>query len=653
MNNNSITDIDDVQWPKSLVNLALAYNRISYLSERTFVMAGGIKKIFLDSNQIRFVHPDAFAGLTNLSWLFLTQNKLDTFNTEVLRHSPMIKKIDLTDNNIILPDDTRFSPYSHIQELFLDRNRLTRVRSHWFSNMSSLHWLSLAHNQISVIEDNSFALDFKLVHLDLSANRIKHLNRLTFASKLSIHRLVLAANPFRLLPEDTFRELPQLNSLNLKFIEFDHIERETFTQIKELEFIYFAKFRYCHYANNSRVCRPLTDGLSSAKELLAFPILKYAVWIVALVCCLGNVFVFIWRSVSPHEDQTLSLFVRNLSIADLMMGIYLCAIGWHNEKFENNFSRHAIEWMSSWKCTAIGFLAILSSELSVFILTIITVERYRSITSIRRYEPAEQKRRARLQVSLAWLFSFLIAVYPLEEWIWKNSYSDYYANNGLCLPLHIDQPFTSGWQFSAFIYLGINFSAVIVIIALYVRMYLMIMSGRQTSRPVAIKAEKREDAILAIRFFFIVLTDCLCWIPIVVIKLIALREVNISSAIYGWLVVFIIPVNSALNPIIYTLAAPTSLRDIVCRLVERFCYKVDLALPCSSSRHCSDCGSSTGLDDPFPSYKSLSLAKLSTPQLDQSNGLTATIFICDELDGQQDHRKSCAVKPANSTRAST
>lgn len=92
-----------------------------------------------------------------------------------------------------------------------------------------------------------------------------------------------------------------------------------------------------------------------------------------------------------------------------------------------------------------------------------------------------------------------------------------------------------------------------VIIALHVRLYLMIMSAKQTTRPLAIKLERREDAILAIRF--IVITGCLCWIPILVIKLIALRNVSMSSAIYGWLVVFIILVESALNPIIYTLAA--------------------------------------------------------------------------------------------------
>jgi len=40
---------------------------------------------------------------------------------------------------------------------------------------------------------------------------------------------------------------------------------------------------------------------------------------------------------------------------------------------------------------------------------------------------------------------------------WKNS-TRFYGTNGMCFPLHIDDPFFVGWQYSAFIFLGLNFS---------------------------------------------------------------------------------------------------------------------------------------------------------------------------------------------------
>lgn len=572
MSNNSITSIDNVQWPRSLSTLVLVNNSITHIGPRAFELAPSLKLLFLTHNEISHFDTNALAELNHLTWLQFEDNKLETFDSNALMHTPNIAKLYLSENRIDLPDSTEFSRCcQNLRELLLDHNRISLVRSHWFSNMTSLIWLSLSYNEISFIEDGSFDWNPSLEELNLSFNKIKVINKQIFAQDLGIKRLHLSGNPLKTLPKDAFRELRRLQSLNLTDIYFDQLHKETFAGL-ELSFIYFARFRYCHYVSHARVCLPLTDGLSSTKQLLVFPILQDAVRIVALVCCLGNVFVFVWRSVSPHEHYTLSLFVRNLSIADLMMGIYLAAIGYKDWQFKGDYQSHSIEWMASGACTAIGFIAIFSSELSVFILTIITIERHRSIISAKSVKEEDQKRRARVYLTLAWIFSFLIAAYPLIESLVLNN-TDFYATNGLCLPLHIDQPFTPGWQYSAVVYLGINFAAVLIIICLYVRMYARIMQARQQACPFG--AMKREDAILATRFFFIVITDCVCWIPIVIIKIMALADVSISSSVYGWLVVFIIPINSALNPIVYTLAAPTSMRAAIVNCFKWACDRFD------------------------------------------------------------------------------
>ncbi|CAN8006544.1 unnamed protein product, partial [Ixodes hexagonus] len=117
----------------------------------------------------------------------------------------------------------------------------------------------------------------------------------------------------------------------------------------------------------------------------------------------------------------------------------------------------------------------------------------------------------------------------------------------------------------------------VLVMGLYLSMFCIIKEDRQRARPVTMK--KQEDAVLALRFFFIVLTDCMCWIPIVIIKILALLEVQISENIYAWVVVFILPINSALNPVIYTLAAPTELR----RRIEKFAQRL---LKCHKRLEC-------------------------------------------------------------------
>lgn len=49
----------------------------------------------------------------------------------------------------------------------------------------------------------------------------------------------------------------------------------------------------------------------------------------------------------------------------MLMVIYLTVVGYHDRKFENNYYAHAQEWESSGLCTAIGVLAVISSEVCI------------------------------------------------------------------------------------------------------------------------------------------------------------------------------------------------------------------------------------------------------------------------------------------------
>lgn len=93
------------------------------------------------------------------------------------------------------------------------------------------------------------------------------------------------------------------------------------------------------------------------------------------------------------------------------------------------------------------------------------------------------------------------------------------------------------------------------------------------------KKFNKKIIFLLRRFAIIITTDCACWLPVIVVKFIALSGlytttfitiltslfvykmckfnviagVSISPSLYAWLAVLVLPVNSALNPILYTL----------------------------------------------------------------------------------------------------
>ncbi|KAK2188561.1 hypothetical protein NP493_128g02025 [Ridgeia piscesae] len=124
----------------------------------------------------------------------------------------------------------------------------------------------------------------------------------------------------------------------------------------------------------------------------------------------------------------------------------------------------------------------------------------------------------------------------------------------MCFPLHVHDPFAPGWKYSAVIFIGVNSVAMATITCCYAALFVSIQSTRTNSQPTSAAV---SEMTLARRFFVIVFTDALCWIPIIVVKILALASVSLSDDVYAWLAIFVLPVNSAINPIIYSLLRPS------------------------------------------------------------------------------------------------
>ncbi|XP_029836931.1 relaxin receptor 1 [Ixodes scapularis] len=545
-------------------------NSISGISPLAFNGLLNLRIMTIEKNHISQIHLGSFAGLLNLNWLTFKHNHLSIFNFDVLRDIPKLELLNLEGNGftgIYRP----FPEQKSLTWLDLKRNNLKTLHKDTFQGLRNLEVLILRENHLVDIPEETFQKNTKLLELDISRNSLFTLHLGLFKGLRSLKKIDLSQNPIKSLPATLFHDLRSLNSLNLSGIEISNIGIRHFRHLPKLEFIYFKKFHYCSYAPYVRICMPKTDGLSSTEHLLVWPVLRLSVWVVAFTTCTGNSVVFAWRFLAKKEDRVLSLFIKNLSMADLLMGIYLVTVGSLDVAFRDEYNKHAHQWMSSWFCTLCGLVAMVSCEVSVLILSLITIERYCCIkTNVR----AVTVNAARYFLAVVWLAGLVLALFPVLRWPSERAF---YSSNGLCFPLHIDDPFMLGWEYSAFVFLGINFFAMVLVMGLYLSMFCIIKEDRQRARPVTMK--KQEDAVLALRFFFIVLTDCMCWIPIVIIKILALLEVQISENIYAWVVVFILPINSALNPVIYTLAAPTELR----RRIEKFAQRL---LKCHKRLEC-------------------------------------------------------------------
>ncbi|NXF32164.1 RXFP1 protein, partial [Nyctibius bracteatus] len=566
-------DLAAVPWVSSNVTrLDLKKNKIHSLLDNQFAGYRSLRKLFLQNNRIRVISRKAFAGLSQLKMLFLSHNRITQLKPRVFEDLRRLEWLMLDNNRIAQIVPAAFAGLKSLYFLYMLNNSLTQMpNASLCVEMPKLSWLELEGNRIRAvhgavfqechdftvlilrrnklrwIQDGTFSMLSRLVELDLSSNSLAQLPAALFDGLAQLQQLNISYNPLAELSPGQFESLPQLRSLSLEGLEIPNIHNLTFQKLTHLSHIYFKRFQYCSYVPHVRSCKPNTDGISSFENLLANIVLRVFVWVIACLTCFGNLFVICLRSCLGTENSQHTMAIKSLCCADGLMGIYLFIVGAFDLKYSGEYNRRAQGWMGSLPCQLAGSLATLSSEVSVLLLTYMTLEKYFSIVFPFSHRRAGKKRTMSVLAAI-WLLGFSLSVVPL---CCKETFGNYYGRNGMCFPLQSELGERPGARgYSTTIYLGLNLAAFITIVFAYSGMFYSI---HVTASKTAERGVCSREVTVAKRFFFIVFTDALCWIPIFLLKLLSLLQVEIPGTVTSWVVIFILPINSALNPLLYTL----------------------------------------------------------------------------------------------------
>ncbi|XP_034252753.1 relaxin receptor 2-like [Thrips palmi] len=561
--NNSIDAVDKDSFANysHLQLLHLGGNRLSTIPAGTFAGKRSLLKLLLMNNRLRRwdAAPGELQDLARLQWMFLDNNLLEdgAWPLERLEALGSLEWLSITSNNLQLLR-REFPPMASLRELNMTRNKVTRIDEMTFARLSKLTLLELDNNAISSIHANAFVKLTLLKELRLAHNKLRSLPDHIFDSLVLLTKLDLGGNPV-LIPGHLFFRLHNLTSLGLEDIDIDDIDTGMFSVLPKLSNVYFKFYYYCSFVPHVPRCKPNNDGVSSMEHLLHALPLRLTVWLVAGFTLGANVLVMSGRAALNDDNRVLSLVIRSLAAADLLMGVYLLVIASADEVMRGQYNGWAHSWMTSWVCTIAGVMSMLSSEVSVMTLVFMSLDRFLLIADPLGRNLMSFGSSAK-SVAAIWVSGLILAVLPVIVH-WRTS-TRFYGTNGMCFPLHVDDPFLVGWQYSAFIFLCVNGVSLLLVALLYLGMFLSIVRTRRAT-PLAV-----GDVDVAVRFFFIVLTDACCWLPIAIMKVLALTGVHISAELYAWVVVFLVPINSAINPVLYTLTIP-KYRQVLARLGRR------------------------------------------------------------------------------------
>lgn len=279
-------------------------------------------------------------------------------------------------------------------------------------------------------------------------------------------------------------------------------------------------------------------------------ILRICIWVLGTIALFANLFVILWRLKYQTVNRVHSFLIINLALGDLLMGVYLLIIASVDQFFRGIYFIVDASWRSSSLCHLAGFLSTLSSEFSVFALLVITIDRLITITFPFRIYRMRMKD-ARVIIITLWLVAIIFSGLPLTQFEY---FGNFYGRSGVCLALHITNERPPGWEYSVFIFLVLNLISFTLICGSYLWMFI-------AARNTQIAARSKENATqnrMARRMMFIVLTDFFCWWPVITLGIVSLFDVEVPRDVFAWIAVFVLPLNAAVNPTLYTLSGLTN-----------------------------------------------------------------------------------------------
>nr|ADC34816.1 putative relaxin-like receptor [Drosophila melanogaster] len=520
-----------------------------------------LRTLYMDDNKLPHLPEHFFPEGNQLSILILARNHLHHLKRSDFLNLQKLQELDLRGNRIGNFEAEVFARLPNLEVLYLNENHLKRLDPDRFPRtLLNLRTLSLAYNQIEDIAANTFPFP-RLRYLFLAGNRLSHIRDETFCNLSNLQGLHLNENRIEGFDLEAFACLKNLSSLLLTGNRFQTLDSRVLKNLTSLDYIYFSWFHLCSAAMNVRVCDPHGDGISSKLHLLDNQILRGSVWVMASIAVVGNLLVLLGRYFyKSRSNVEHSLYLRHLAASDFLMGIYLTLIACADISFRGEYIKYEETWRHSGVCAFAGFLSTFSCQSSTLLLTLVTWDRLMSVT--RPLKPRDtEKARIVLRLLLLWGISFGLAAAPLLP----NPYfgSHFYGNNGVCLSLHIHDPYAKGWEYSALLFILVNTLSLIFILFSYIRMLQAIRDSGGGMR----STHSGRENVVATRFAIIVTTDCACWLPIIVVKLAALSGCEISPDLYAWLAVLVLPVNSALNPVLYTLTTAAFKQQL-----RRYCH---------------------------------------------------------------------------------
>ncbi|XP_015838255.1 leucine-rich repeat-containing G-protein coupled receptor 4 [Tribolium castaneum] len=155
---------------KNQKNADFLYVDVSHgeIPKDAFAKLKSRKELWFLGENITYIQPGAFAGLTELDNLAVTNTLITNVSRNSFSGVPNLKVLSLIKNKIEFIEDGAFSGLGGLQQLLLNENRLRRINETTFHGLEHLQALYLDDNPIEYIHVNALRKMTNLTRLVIS-----------------------------------------------------------------------------------------------------------------------------------------------------------------------------------------------------------------------------------------------------------------------------------------------------------------------------------------------------------------------------------------------------------------------------------------------------------------------------------------------------
>ena len=496
-------------------------------------------------------------------------------STSEIRSFP--ERVRALNMRAIDPELSEFQKFSMLIFLDVSNSRLDSISHVFFPN---LQFLIVEKNFIKTIAIGDVIHLPNLRHLDLSQNPVRTLFPGDANLSLPVHTLTsldLSNVYLPALDVSVFNVFPNLRYLNLSESRVDVVLESGnhslsklqivdlrgcavldfpphfFKGLDDLQQMFSDTFKLCcpqvlPAGFNPINCQTPDNLISSCNNLLRSNTYRLFLVVFAVLALGGNVISLFsrLRCSKANRASGYRVFVTHLSLSDGLMGVYLVIIGVADRFYQDTYLWQDVTWKNSAVCTAAGYLALLSTEMSAISICLITLDRFLVLCF-----PFSRLRFGRISAHVAccvhWAITIIVVSVPLfpayRHW-------GFYSHTDICIPLPITRSSFAGHSFAFGVMIVLNMTLFIIIVAGQSAVYLAVKTNKMSSTD---STSKTLDLQITRRLVTIALTDFLCWFPIGLAGLLASTGTAVPGEVNVAMATLVIPLNSAMNPFLYTM----------------------------------------------------------------------------------------------------